>query len=539
MYSRQLRTSSLARELLEHTLMKGAQKPMEAIHAYAKRVTGSTMRAFAMLVFIFAGSASFAQVAAPTPGSILKDLERHLPTQPLTAPDGARIDMPEAPALNVASSNIRVTVRSYRFTGNTAYDQNTLQPLVTDRTGDLSLAELNAVADKVTAYYRAHGYPLAQAYLPQQEIQDGMITIAVLEGRYDRIATQNTARISDRRVSRTLQSAMCKAGEHCEGALIDRKPLERGLMLLNDTPGAQAFSTRNAGTNLGYDITGLALSGVDAANYYLASGGFSGTDGIITPRTITATGVVADNRVYDGTTTATLTTTGAVLNGLVLGDSAALDAASYSALFGDKNVGGGKAVSVSGLGLSGADAGNYILTQLTGLTASITPRPLTITAGSNTKYYDASLGAAVVPTVSGSLVGGDTFTLLGERYSTAEVGTGLTLTPIALIADGNGGQNYALTFVNDMTGVIQQNPAAVAEDIGSSSTSGLEDTVAAAGRSDRVRVQGKRDEVCVADDSQNCVVGEASLSTPQVISTGIKLPRGVTTTLDAASGMRW
>jgi hypothetical protein len=88
--------------------------------------------------------------------------------------------------------------------------------------------------------------------------------------------------------------------------------------------------------------------------------------------------------------------------------------------------------------------------------------------------------------------------------------------------------------------VIQPHPAAVAEDLGSSAASGLEDTVAAAGRSDRVRVQDKRDEVCVADDSQNCVVGETSLSTPQVISTGIKLPQGVTTTsLEATSGVRW
>jgi len=196
-------------------------------------------------------AASSVLAQTPAPGRILKDVERSLPTQPLTAPDGARIDIPDAPALSATSSDRRVTVRSYRITGNTAFDESALQTLIANRVGEVSLAELSAAADELTAYYRGHGYPLARAYLPQQEIKDGLITIAVLEGRYDQIATRNAARISDRRVARTLQSAMCKAGEHCEGALVDRKPLERGLMLLNDTPGAQAAARLSPGTAVG------------------------------------------------------------------------------------------------------------------------------------------------------------------------------------------------------------------------------------------------------------------------------------------------
>ena len=41
-------------------------------------------------------------------------------------------------------------------------------------------------------------------------------------------------------------------------------------------------------------------------------------------------------------------------------------------MFGDKNVGNAKAVTVSGLSLSGTDAGNYTLIQPTSLVADIT-----------------------------------------------------------------------------------------------------------------------------------------------------------------------
>jgi hemolysin activation/secretion protein len=196
----------------------------------------------------------------------------------MTAPDGARIEMPDAMAESSASSNERVTVRGYRITGNSAVNSDSLLALTDNHTGELSLAELHAVAHTVTAHYRAHGYPLARAYLPKQEIKDGLVTIAVLEGRYDQIATHNAARISDERAARTLRSAICSDSEQCDGTLINRKPLERGLMLLNDTPGAQAAARLSPGTSVGTSTLSVdasadpLLSGAvqldNAGNYY-------------------------------------------------------------------------------------------------------------------------------------------------------------------------------------------------------------------------------------------------------------------------------
>ena len=227
---------------------------------YGASSKGKPVRAVVALALTLAASVTFAQTSTPAPGGILNELERSLPTQPLTTPDGAEVEIPDAPVLDTPTSDTRVSVRSYRIVGSTAVSHDQLLALVASRTGDLSLAELNTVADAVTDYYRSHGFPLARAYLPRQEIQNGLVTIAVLEGRYDQIDTQNTSRVSNSRAARTLQSAMCKAGEKCEGALIDRRPLERGLMLLNDTPGAQAAARLSPGTGVGTSTLNVEAS---------------------------------------------------------------------------------------------------------------------------------------------------------------------------------------------------------------------------------------------------------------------------------------
>ena len=41
-----------------------------------------------------------------------------------------------------------------------------------------------------------------------------------------------------------------------------------------------------------------------------------------------------------------------------------------------------------------------------------------------------------------------------QTFGNTNVGTGKTLTPAGSVSDGNGGANYAVTFVNDTTGVI-------------------------------------------------------------------------------------
>src|SRR5262249_38399264 len=88
---------------------------------------------------------------------------------------------------------------------------------------------------------------------------------------------------------------------------------------------------------------------------------------------------------------------------------------SYSgAVFSDKNVGTGKTVTVSGIAISGTDAGNYTFNTGTTTTADITARAVHVTATADNKVYDGNTGAAAH--LADDRVSGDVFT---DSYSGA------------------------------------------------------------------------------------------------------------------------
>ena len=141
-------------------------------------------------------------------------------------------------------------------------------------------------------------------------------------------------------------------------------------------------------------VIGVALSGTDAGNYTSASP--AGLSANITAKNLTISGAVANNKQYDGNTTATVDFTSATLAVVVSGDSVSINSSGYSASFATKTVGTGKAVTVIGVALSGGDAGNYTVSQPSGLIADITAKNLTISgAVANNKQYDGNTTATV------------------------------------------------------------------------------------------------------------------------------------------------
>jgi hypothetical protein len=103
----------------------------------------------------------------------------------------------------------------------------------------------------------------------------------------------------------------------------------------------------------------------------LASATANAFIGEITPATLTATGITADNKIYDGNTQATLNFISSGLSGVYGGDTVTINNSTYSANFVSANVANNVPVVVSGLGLSGSSASNYVLTQPSGITANI------------------------------------------------------------------------------------------------------------------------------------------------------------------------
>ena len=164
-------------------------------------------------------------------------------------------------------------------------------------------------------------------------------------------------------------------------------------MRLNTNGYAANFTSANAGTGIGVTVSGLTLTGTAASNYTLIQP--AGLTANITAVGVTITsGITANNKPYDGTTAATISSNNVVLSGVLPGDVAnvRLNTNGYVANFASAGVANGIGVTVSGLTLSGTAATNYTLTQPAGLTANITAVGVTITSGmtANNKAYDGT-----------------------------------------------------------------------------------------------------------------------------------------------------
>src|SRR2546428_164273 len=147
---------------------------------------------------------------------------------------------------------------------------------------------------------------------------------------------------------------------------------------------AASFANKTVGTGKPVSVSGISISGTDAGNYTFNTTASTTADITARPLTVSATGV---NKLYDGTTTATVT----LSENRVAGD---VFTASYTAAsFANKTVGTGKPVSVSGISISGTDAGNYTFNTTASTTADITARPLTASATAANRLYDGTTAA--------------------------------------------------------------------------------------------------------------------------------------------------
>ena len=178
----------------------------------------------------------------PSAGSQIQQIPP-APTPEKAAP-GIRIAPVAAPA-SPASDAVKITVNKLQVTGARVYSEAELVALTGFKPGtELSLGELRGMAARITGQYRSAGYFVAQAYLPAQDIKDGVVTIAVIEGQYGKVAVRNQSKLSDGLVQRQL------AGIN-SGDTVAIAPLESRLLLLSDIPGVNVTSTLAPGASAG------------------------------------------------------------------------------------------------------------------------------------------------------------------------------------------------------------------------------------------------------------------------------------------------
>ena len=213
---------------------------------------------------------------------------------------------------------------------------------------------------------------------------------------------------------------------------------------VSGTPSA-TFSDKNVGTNKTITVIDYTSP---SSNYSITQPTGLTADIAATALTVTAPSVTS--KAYDGTTAATITGT---LSGVISPDAVTLVG---TGTFATVNVGTG--ISVTAIAtLSGADAGNYSLTQPTGLSGEITLKSLTITATDVSKEMGVLLtgGTGSTAFTSIGLAGSETIGSVTITYGAAAgtTGQGATFgtysgqaTPSAATGGTFNAANYSITY---------------------------------------------------------------------------------------------
>jgi YDG domain-containing protein/Big-like domain-containing protein len=200
----------------------------------------------------------------------------------------------------------------------------------------------------------------------------------------------------------------------------------------------------------GASVTAAYSGGVSGSVQFTSSSSSSLVE-TVNRKNLTVSGAVAQDKTYDASTTATVDFSGAGLVGVVSPDAVSIDSSTYTAAFASAAAGIGSAVTVSGVALSGDDAGNYTVSQPSGLTATIGLRPVTASITAADKTYDGARAASIsgcsleTATEDHGVEPGDTVGCSTSNALFATKNAGAQPVSADVLLTGDASANYQLT----------------------------------------------------------------------------------------------
>lgn len=180
----------------------------------------------------------------PDAGVLRQQIERETGTR--LPPRGAPLKPVETAPLSLPGG-VTVTVKEFRFAGNTLLASASLAPVVAPWLNrPLGLAELEEAAAAVANAYREAGW-IVRTYLPRQDVTDGIVTIQIVEAAFGgaRIEGSPPSRVRPDTILAFIEARQ-KKGEPINAAVLDRS-----LLLADDLPGIALSGSLAAGRNEG------------------------------------------------------------------------------------------------------------------------------------------------------------------------------------------------------------------------------------------------------------------------------------------------
>ena len=107
----------------------------------------------------------------------------------------------------------------------------------------ITLGTIETVADRITQFYRERGFILAKAYIPRQEVRDGIVTLTLLLGSLGEIEVTGNELYDSEYLASSFDNMLTMP--------VTSTAIEENLYLLNDYPGVLTTGFFQPGAQVG------------------------------------------------------------------------------------------------------------------------------------------------------------------------------------------------------------------------------------------------------------------------------------------------
>lgn len=205
-------------------------RPPDAVSPREKGSRGwATFLLGAALLTAAPALAQAPQLPGPAqPGQLQERFEP--PPAPQGSPTAPRIPLPSQ-TVPAGAEAARFRLTDLRLEGSTIYAADALRQTYASLIGtEVTLAQMIEVANALTARYRADGYILSQVVVPEQAVENGVVTFRAVEGYIDEV-----------RIEGDVEGPRDRIEAFTDGIRAARpltaEALERNVLLIGDLPG--------------------------------------------------------------------------------------------------------------------------------------------------------------------------------------------------------------------------------------------------------------------------------------------------------------
>jgi len=213
-------------------------------------------------------------------------LMRNLYLIVLSLLSGVSAALAQAPAPVQAPVELRFDIERFIVEGNTLLPQDELGAIVAPFLGKRrDFGDVQRALEALEGAYRSRGYSAVQVFLPEQDLEKGVVTLRVIEAKIRRLEVRGNKFFSEANVRASLPSL-------AEGRSPNAGEVARNLRIVNESPAKQTTVTLRAGKQQGevdalvevededprkWFVT-LDNSGTGATGYYRAGIGYQNSN---------------------------------------------------------------------------------------------------------------------------------------------------------------------------------------------------------------------------------------------------------------------